>query len=136
MDEPKPTRRMTDMGPRRMDGFGRTTRPSVSPKPQAQPQQRPTRPQAPAQPVRPTSRSLEPRPGRPVVAQPSQAPRPQNQSGHETVQHDMSPAQSSGKVSVAQGAKWKVILQFVVGLAIIVIVAWAIVYLYSKYYVQ
>ncbi len=129
------------MGPRRMDGAprpqaaggrpvqGAPVRPQMSPRPQGQrpmpvQQQRPMA--APARPMRPAPQqqyqpaSQQQRPMRQQALQPEYAPREQQ-----------APARTKKR-----GGGWKVVLQFVVGLAVIAAVAAAIVWLYIKYYQQ
>ncbi|HVQ43612.1 MAG TPA: hypothetical protein VMT30_01460 [Candidatus Saccharimonadia bacterium] len=108
---------MTDMGPRRMDGFGGPPRPAgarpiaTGAQPVTRPAAvRPARAQAPAQPVARPVRSVDPRT---TAVQPSAQPVAQSRRG-----------------------SWSVVLQFVIGLVVIVAVAGAIVWLYIKYYQQ
>lgn len=113
---------MTDMGPRRMDGFARpvgTPGSRSQPQPSARPVGVPQRPQPLAAPQsRPMPRPVPPR------HQPSQAqPQPQPQA-----------AAQQPKPERSGGGAWRVVLQFVVGLAVIAGVAAAIVALYIRYY--
>ena len=101
---------MTDMGPRRMDGFARPARSAGAP-PAQNPDVRaavaPSRPAGPSvQPMRPTHN------------------------------HQTEPESQAKPASAKRGGGWKVVLQFVIGLLVIVGVAAAIVMLYIKYYQQ
>jgi len=141
VDQPRPTRRMTDMGPRRMDGFarpgaagGRPVAPGSRPAGQVQRAQGPapvaSRPMAP----RP---AMAPQPRQPQPMRPQQAMRPQPQMmQHEQPQYEEGQAPVRQKRSKAKRSGWKVVLQFVIGLAVIAAVAAAIVWLYIKYYTQ
>jgi hypothetical protein len=125
------------MGPaRRMDGFGRT-----GAAPQAQPQPRPAAPQA-----RPAAaQPMRPRPVAAAGAMPGQRPvqRPMAAQGYDRAagprpgQAPVQQAQPARPAKVRgerKGGGWKVALQFVIGLAVIAGVAFAIVWLYIKYY--
>jgi hypothetical protein len=106
-----------------MDGFARPARPAGAPPVQNQ-GVRPLAPQTMAEPVRPVA---QPRPAgipaRPMGPAQSRAFEPESKP-----QSNNAPAKSGGG--------WKVVLQFVVGLLVIVGVAAAIVFLYIKYYQQ
>lgn len=137
MDQPRPTRRM-DMGPRKMDGFARqrpvsparpqvrpaaaqpvASRPAPQPQPRVASQARPTavirRPAvAPTVPVRP--------------ARPTPRPQVQREDQYEN-------EQSYGQEPYGNEPKmWKVVVQFVIGLAVIAAVATAVVWLWLTYY--
>lgn len=146
---------MTDMGPRRMDGFG-GVRPVQRPAGPATAGQRAPQPaaQRPApQPMPASQRSVQSQP-RPV--QPRPQPRPaapagyaqqpgyrqpqsaysQSQSRQVQSRQQVQSAPASEAKPVKTGGTWKVIVQFVAGLLVIAGVAAAIVYLYTKYYSQ
>ena len=107
-----------------MDGFARPARPAGAP-PMQSPTAKPApAPQVEAQPMRAAQ------PSRPV-GMPAQPMRP---AGSRPVGPEMN---SRGNAAPAKsGGGWKVVLQFVVGLLVIVGVAAAIVFLYIKYYQQ
>jgi len=133
---------MTDMGPRRMDGFGRTaTRPTGAPQPQLRPQPQP-RPQVqtrvqPAAPVRaPRGSQSQPEPVRRAMPQPRPLTRPE-QAPQRQQQREQEPAASVSspkKQAKRQLGGWSVVLQFIIGLLVIAGVAAAIVALYIRYY--
>lgn len=125
---------MNDMGPRRMDGFARQQqaqpnpsqpRPTAQQRVQQQPQPRP----------RPTPQPL------PISRD---ANRQQQASSRPVQQHRNPPTANQQRVvperpmpvvkKRAPRRGWWVVLQFVIGLAVIAGVAFAIVWLYVRYY--
>jgi hypothetical protein len=139
VDQQRPARRMNDMGPRRMDGF---PRPQPLPNP-AQP--RPVRPRTKEnvrqenvrqQPVRPQPAPLRREPQRQPQQQPVSRPVGQRraQQPQDSRQRPVA-AQSSAPTKVRKpNRSWRIALQFVIGLAVIAGVAFAIVWLYVRYY--
>lgn len=115
------------MGPaRRMDGFGRAASPQArSAQPQSgQPQVRP----------RPVGAMPQPRPAqRPAVPQGYGRPAPQL-SAQPQAAGAGGPTKPVKAPREKGGGGWKVLLQFVIGLVVIVAVACAIVWLYIRYY--
>lgn len=118
---------MNDMGPRRMDGFARPTaaRP-VGPQPQARTQPQPS--VRVAAPVR-----QAPQPAQPMARPVRPAPLPQQAVAGSAPAR---PAQPQPRPAQPQrrGGGWRVVVQFIVGLLVIVGVAAAIVALYVRYY--
>jgi hypothetical protein len=150
VDQQRPARRMNDMGPRRgMDGFGPSSgqRPAGQPQrpagqrpaPQPDPRQRPVQP-APMpvrRPVAPTGqRPAHAAQGRVPAQRGYQQPRP-DQQYDEQEQYEQPQPKRMGRKQKAPGGgsgTWRVVLQFLIGLAVIAGVAAAIVALYIKYY--
>ena len=137
VDQPKPTRKMTDMGPRRMDGFVRAPRP-----PGAQPEQRTANPaSSTSQRPRPLTPQSPPRQPAPQQSPPRSVlpSRPMQPAVNQTVRAAQPVSElsnPSGKAGASKGNSWNVILQFAIGLLVIGAVATAIVLLYTKYYAQ
>jgi hypothetical protein len=105
--KPRPIKRMSDIGgPRRPLDLRNPTRPEM-----AAPTAAAVRPST--APLKPTPAPIRP-PARNTQAQAQQPARPE------------APAQ--------KGGAWKTILQFIIGVVIIVLVAFSIVVLYVKYY--
>lgn len=113
MDQnPRPVKRMSDIGgPRRPLDLRAAARPETA-APVA-PATRPLASRPVAAPVRPTAAPL-PEASRPAPAQPAQPVRQE------------APAKTGGA--------WKTVLQFIIGVIIILLVAFSIVVLYVKYY--
>jgi hypothetical protein len=140
VDQQRPARRMNDMGPRRMDGFGRSQgQPSA---PQPRPQQRVQQRSVPQ--PRP-SRALtqqQPLPARREALPQRSVPQPQRrQSSVSTRQQPQQSRQQPAPVRAQRPVRqktsrtgWRIALQFIVGLAVIAGVAFAIVWLYVRYY--
>lgn len=137
--DPKPVRRMSDIGPRKtLDLRNSNTNAPVNNQVQAPQQPRPAQKPAPVAPApRPAQRPV--RPVAPVAAasvarqqQPAQGQRPQQSASN---QRQQQPAQTQQqKPAKKKGNGWKIALQFIIGLLVIVGVAAAIVALYVKYY--
>jgi hypothetical protein len=126
---------MNDMGPRRMDGFGRSAG-SVAlagPGGAVQPAGR----RSPAIGPQPAGRSAgavqRPAGRRPVGSRPAAAAayQPPTRQQLEATQPQKAAARP---VAPKRAGGWKIALQFVIGLLIIVVVAGTIVFLYRRYY--
>lgn len=140
MDQQRPTRRMSDLGPRRtMDGF---TRPVARPAGQPLPAH-PVQPVSPRPPMRQPDRvATAPMPPRPA------GPRSESTRGMQPRQMPQAPAEElpsrkatkpakapkQAKVPREKSGALSVVLQFIVGLLVIAGVAAAIVALYIRYY--
>lgn len=116
--EPKPVKRMSDIGrPRRpLDLRAPASIEPAAPAPVRR--LAPSRPAAPAQ-ARPAATPLRPT----AAPRPAASARPA--------------AQTPSPVTAApakKGGAWKTVLQFIIGAVIIVLVAFSIVVLYIKYY--
>ncbi len=114
------------MGPRRMDSFGRTAAPAG------------TRPTGQA-----GAATTQPRPvGRPVGARPvgprPAGPRPSAANYEAPTEQQLAATQPKRRAAKSAASPkrggWKVVLQFVLGLVIIVVVAGTIVWLYGHFY--
>ena len=125
VDQPKPNRRMTDMAPRRMDGFARPMGPQPARPATAAPQPAP-------RPTAPTSRPQQAPMARPAA-------RPAYRQPEVPMQNTAQPTPAAKSVATGEPAKsggWKIAAQFIIGLMVIAGVATTVVWLYLKYYTQ
>jgi hypothetical protein len=146
VDQPRPARRMSDMGPRNMQGTAQPRpvgtrptqpvgRPQVARPIGRSPQQGQMAPAQPARPMRQPQPMQQVRPAQPTRQVQQTAAGQVVRSGqvHGSVQQmpvQQKPARSK------RGGGWKIIAQFFVGLLVIALVATAVVMLYIKYYSQ
>lgn len=145
MDQPRPTRRM-DMAPRSMDGFGRSRQPAPtrqSARPVPARSMSAARPAAPARqpvaaaPVRRPAPMPVPAPrqaSRPVVARQVASRRRDDAYQYEDYQDEPLSMRREPSRESQDPRMWKVVLQFVIGLAVIAAVATAVVWLWLTYY--
>ena len=153
MEQQRPTRRMSDMGPRRpMDGIPRPAAGGPAPSPatrapgmqsgyRSQPQPRPEhQPQPrqrdyPQQP-QPVRRPMAPGRDQQLVTERQMRERDRYEGYEDDDRRDRRGSRRSDRAErpARSGGGWRTILQFVVGLLIIAGVAFAIVALYIRYY--